>query len=1419
MVVILQQRGSEDMPDFQVGAGYIYQWECATLLAINYLFEPHDNYNPELHKTISDFLGNVESIHLEGKKYGKQIDLEDINLVSGKKIILIGAKGKENEHTLWNPTDELFLKALYRFYKNGSFDKANENVRVVFLSNRGCNKALGVLQGDINKGVAATSVTAKRIFSSLKKYVSREYKVTEVDQERFLRMLEALSIIEFFSEKELEVINKNKLQAQGIDPEKYNDLYIAISKKSVEKGGCIIHSTDISNLVGGFFAGRLIDRVHPEIDKQISNYFMRKADMISLPPLGTKCSSLLSKVETIIGKKADVINEIESFLIIVSLCVPFLLHHQGKYHNQNVSEEEFSELVDTLGNDPEISEVMRERLKELSREVLLVTNSIRGFNFEDERYNSINIRSSSIRTRLLCALAHLSHFLNLDQYVHPNKPKGMTDNVAIDWWRQAYVKSVSIENNRVRLHITLPVKQKEQYRAVLVEPLDEKIKKQLQEYSSNIREECLNLFHSPAEVTDANLLPIPENEWVALKQKIETELAYERQENIHKDIIHSQHLRDLLVFAHIKQAELMLAEQRFQDAAIAFSQVAEILIKENHPVQAMQCYEKAAENDMHVGNHRLAIEQYIFAVTTCLKSSLNPVHIHRALEEARKLLPQVSDLSLKVRFLLADAWVKFHEFDDKKSGELFDECKVLVSQEVDERKRAVLMDEWVLSNVVFKLVMEQWDSAVEILDLAYKSYSEVMINERVKALLQLIQICTIKGIWTDADEFFVQALRYIDQIDDPTLKSKIYMYYGASQAQRGEVDCAHGLYSKGIQVLEGQGDSYSLSIIYQDMGYSLSKNGGWIYDGFEHNEMRRLDLFFRTQADNVGYLLQNKAQTALLEHKLREGLMNARAALVYYWDKGMWLGVDDIYKLSAKIFIESKNHVLALEHTIRSGDLEQAKKICELLILETNLEQMKEIIGVIKSSWPTYYQKQVLVNILRELSDVIPEADKDDMFDLLLSFASAEPNNNRMAIEVQRCSFDALNNMVEPLSEKQLEECIALCLRQLNEPLFWTVRENLITLIERCFLRNDIRLTQDQYAASVIALLNIKGDNRIKNVAFRATVNIAHDAPDIIREKVMVGRALCFLDRVWLGIQPEKSEVQAEIKRVLEQINVVPKETIMDGKKQMQFHMGGITPAMLKNYVHILDQELFEEALNGLITVIKNPYNQMGARSSAIDTLLTFPVDLLRANKKKILDVLILGSEGRLPTSTMVDMELESLSNPFSNFRINGGTIDQTKRVSLLALGQMYSLASKKWKQKIEQILVAASRSGSSIVRHGVALALDKIEENEIPQQLMMVLLVLLHDHDQLTCARTCGAAGRLLEHGFVNTFVEEIIERLIYLGQHSKSVEIRTGVAIGLSIICKNKKILGKHNEQVHQTLVALSKDISFRVRSNVKF
>ena len=111
--------------DTQLGGGYVYQWDCAILMALDYFVQPV-GFVPALHDLITGFLGQVTGLVLEGGiqdytadgESQERVELEDINLTAGNRRVLIQVKAKEDEAGAWTPSDDLLLKALYRFCKS-----------------------------------------------------------------------------------------------------------------------------------------------------------------------------------------------------------------------------------------------------------------------------------------------------------------------------------------------------------------------------------------------------------------------------------------------------------------------------------------------------------------------------------------------------------------------------------------------------------------------------------------------------------------------------------------------------------------------------------------------------------------------------------------------------------------------------------------------------------------------------------------------------------------------------------------------------------------------------------------------------------------------------------------------------------------------------------------------------------------------------------------------------------------------------------------------------------------------------------------------------------------------------------------------------------------------------------------------------
>ena len=199
--------------DFQLGGGYVYQWDCAVLMALNYLGEPVA-YSPTIHDLITNFLGEVTGIHLEGEDREHHVELEDINLVTSDRRILIQVKTKQDEAGRWTPSDPLLLKAMYRFYESPYLNDQPETTRFVFLTNRQFNDGLVKLKEAIQGDQLRQSEDAKELFRRLQNYAKHETK-DPVDEQRFWQMLKRTTLEQYLLETAVRANIQAKLQAFG----------------------------------------------------------------------------------------------------------------------------------------------------------------------------------------------------------------------------------------------------------------------------------------------------------------------------------------------------------------------------------------------------------------------------------------------------------------------------------------------------------------------------------------------------------------------------------------------------------------------------------------------------------------------------------------------------------------------------------------------------------------------------------------------------------------------------------------------------------------------------------------------------------------------------------------------------------------------------------------------------------------------------------------------------------------------------------------------------------------------------------------------------------------------------------------------------------------------------------------------------
>jgi hypothetical protein len=236
--------------DLQLGGGYTFQWECAILLALNYFFEPL-RYNPVLFDLIDSFLGRVDEIHLEGADRESGVDLEDINLITEDRRILIQVKTKQAEGERWTLSDTLLLKALYKFYDSRFLADQPEETRFVFLTNRPFNPDLVDVKSAVARGELAPCAAADRLGQYLDRY-ARGTSEGPLDLNRFRAMLGRTRFVEYLAVDEIKANIQAKLQAHGRDDWKgaHAVLFEHFARQSTHLGGATVTRASVIELLG-----------------------------------------------------------------------------------------------------------------------------------------------------------------------------------------------------------------------------------------------------------------------------------------------------------------------------------------------------------------------------------------------------------------------------------------------------------------------------------------------------------------------------------------------------------------------------------------------------------------------------------------------------------------------------------------------------------------------------------------------------------------------------------------------------------------------------------------------------------------------------------------------------------------------------------------------------------------------------------------------------------------------------------------------------------------------------------------------------------------------------------------------------------------------------------------------------------------
>jgi len=1154
---------------------------------------------------------------------------------------------------------------------------------------------------------------------------------------------------------------------------------------------------------------------------QFAGYMLSKASQTTLPPLGVTSTSVLDKISLLISGKIDVLNAPEAYILLAAVCLPYLLRLREEFTGEAINPDQVRQLARYLDQQENAPDGIGDSLIEIVTEVTAVANAYIAFIPENDIYSPARLHNQPINLRLLGALLHFANRLNLDQFVDPEPPPSLEQATHLEkfqWWRQAYVRNVSIESQRLQLHIRFPEGYKELYEPILAVPLDEEIKELYNTYDPLFEQVGINLNIRPAVVNEGPGLPvIPDEEWHQLKETILTEQARKSKDRLQQDVVRSQRLWDSLVKAEVVQAEQMIAEEKYLDGATAFARAAALLGKSRQASQARAYATQAAEHYLKANNQLAAAQQYLYAADVWLHNRTTPELAARQLDEAAKIIREINDPVLQIRLLHTQAWLAFATLRDPDVHRLWELINELIPQVADELQRVSLWRTSALQYASFAMVWEEWETARQALDTALANCPTTASDQRLDLLQSLLLLSAEQGEWERADKIYQEAQELLDIDPDPVRFGLLAMHYAASLARRGALQNAHNTYSLAIQQLDGHADGYTLGLAYQNMQYMLLRNGVTFFSGFEKHEVRRIDLFNITQVEDRGYAHELKAESELIAEKYNGVLQHIRLALACYWREGAWSGIEHAYRMLAKLNSAIGNPIEALLATIRAGNPKTIEQYAKPLQDINDHQLLTEIIDLLVEVRPAACEQQVAVKALGILADVVPPEKLPQTLDHLLLLLQG-PEEHDQHVYLRRNTAESLRKLADQLNTEQTSRIVQIVLDQIQRQQHWTVTEQLLKLLDECFVQQQPRIEQTLYGPVAEAMLNFTDDDHLHTITDRVVGHLGCTAPKPVRERVVNH----FKDRVdqlgsliYLTQMKEpipEDLLKNEIEKILQAINTKP---VSVGQATM-IGFGGISPRALNNFNEVLPATLYNRVIDGLLEAIINEHNNLGTRSSAIWALCTLPDEALVRRADEVSEYLIWGAEeGSIPRSEQIDWELKSQTDPFSLFRMNTSTIAQVRRDSLWALGRLYSHLDPINRELASLQIINASRNPEPLVRLGAAMAFRVIEGPLAYQQrLLLSLMVLLHDPEPKPCSFACAACGHLIVQQLTEPFTEDLIDRLINLAETSPNVEIRAGTAIGLNLLVSLEWLNEEIQEHILHVLKMLSDDVSFKVR-----
>jgi tetratricopeptide (TPR) repeat protein len=1165
-------------------------------------------------------------------------------------------------------------------------------------------------------------------------------------------------------------------------------------------------------------------RVISEPARAVLSFVQEAAGQFPLLPLGLPANAVIAKIELLNHDNSAGLSELEAFVLITANCLPSLLQQYQGHSGGGITREKLARLIQDLSAIPSSPPELRATLMDVSTELIAVANSLYNLDLAASQYIDTQLRGERIRVSLLASLTRLAGAICLDHFVEPDLPERLANTPWLargQWWRQAFVRSVHIERGIIQFFLMVPKGWRAEYGSILAEPLDEHVKSIIQLVNPVLTIANLDVELRPAQVDEGDVIAIPDEDWRILKRDVEQEQAYRSRDRLEQDAFRLQRLRTTLVGAEVNVADQMLAEGRPTEAAAVYSRVAELLFKANEIYQARHYAFRAGETYATAGEQELAARHYLRAAQIWLAGGLTPQLAQEGLERAHRIADELNEVSAQVAVLETLAHYSFVLLNDDGAARAIDDAYRLIPAIGDGERRLQLSREVIIQHGVIELTRGNWEVAIQTFARGLEELRGLGAADRVELLGLLFQGYSETGQWNLVDRGIQDNAALIEGA--PALpRGKLLIQYAVTLARQARFEEALNQFGRAIDAMQAEAGPYEIGLAYQTKQHVLLRSGIFNYPDMAGDEARRIDLFNQTRGENVGYLHEEHATASMLKGDLPETLQHLRIALWHFRRHGAWAGINHIFGLLAKLHASPQvgETIVALGHAIRAGNPELAEELSRTIAQRSGLGQINGVISSLIADKPSVSERLAAIRALAMVVDLVPPDFVEDVLHFLLGLM-AQVDRVDQDTQVRRYAVQALKNLTPQFTTGQVAILLEATTQALSEQQPWLIREELLKLVNDVFLLPGVNVSLELRGQMIDIALAVPAGSHLRPLAERVAIHAARTAPEPLRQRVVdfVQLHVREYDRpAYLAVLIEpvpEAELEETITRILRAANTRP----LTVGNTTQISIPAIWPTSLRPLIDIVPADWWDRIVSGLLEAIINEHGSMGIRSDAIWMLSELPDSWLSERAHEVIDYLLWGAAGTLPRSPMVNMDLDSQTNPFARFRINFGNVEQVRQSSLNALGRIYRHLDTNARVRVTAQLVASGRDSSSIVRQGVALGLGAIESDEpLDTRLLLSLFVLLHDADSRPCSWACVAAGNLIQRNLTAAVTQDTIERLLELSASQDSIETRVGAALGLRAAIQNGNLPDGLRPRMTQALESLTQDVSHRVRFNAR-